>query len=784
MIGQRLRRFEDERLLTGRGSFTDDINLPGQVAAVFVRSPHAHADIASIDTGAARALPGVLGVWHGRDLTLAGGAAIPSGIPAGRMAEYPNRDGSLMAEPPSFVLAQDRVRHVGEAVAVVVAENAAAAEAAAEAVIVDYRPHPSVAAAAAAMAASAPLLWPDIPCNLCFDYGAGDAAATDAALAAADLVVSLEIVNNRIVVNFLEPRAAVARFDPAEGRFLLHVGCQSVHGLRTQLARALGVAPGQLRVVSTDVGGAFGARSVLYPEYVAVLWLARALGRPVKWTAHRSEEFCATTQGRDSVLRGELGLDRDRRFVGLRVTGVANLGARHAGNGPFSIIRNLERMLPAVYDIPALSLSLKGVFTNTVPVSSYRGVGRMEANYLIERLIDKAARRIGTDRVALRQRNLIPAAAMPHRTVAGSIYDSGDYAKNMAMAMAAADWQGFAARRAESERRGRLRGIGIVNYIEGAGGVAGEYASVVIDGDGSVAVGAGSVAQGQGHRTTFRQIVATELGVAADRIAVMASDTDLVRDGVGSNASRSMVRAGPALVDAARAAIAGGRATAARLLQVAADAVRFSDGRYRVAGTDRSVDLFEVARAAADDAGRRSVLTGESRNDSDALTYPNGCHICEVEIDPETGSVAVLAFVAVDDVGRAINPMIVRGQSQGGIVQGIGQALLERGAYDPVSGQLLTGSFLDYAMPRAAHIPSVRPIPNDTPSPANPLGVKGAGEGGATGAPAAVINAVLDALAPLGVDEIDMPATPDRIWSAIQSARRRRMLVASPGIVL
>ena len=760
MIGRSLHRFEDERLLTGRGRFTDDISLPGQATAVFVRSPHAHADIAAVDLSVARAMPGVLGAWDGQDLMRGGCGAIPSGIAPSRMAEYANRDGSLMAVPPTFVLAQDRVRHVGEAVAVVVAESAAEAEVAAEAVAVDYRPRPAVTD----VGLPAARLWDDVPDNRCFDYAAGDAAATERALAATAQVVSLEIVNNRIITNFLEPRAALGRYDAASNRFVLNVGCQSVHGIRRQLSRALGVGEGDVRVVSRDVGGAFGSRSVLYPEYVAVLWLARALGRPVKWTARREEEFCATSQGRDSVLRGELGLDAEQRFVGLRVSGTANLGARHAGNGPFSIIRNLERMLPGVYDVPAVSFALRGVFTNTVPVSSYRGVGRMEANYLIERLIDAAARQAGVDRIALRRRNLIPAAAMPHRTSAGSTYDSGDYAKNMEIALAAADWAGFPARRRDSERRGRLRGIALVNYIEGAGGVAGEYAAVAV-GDGTVSLAAGCVASGQGHETTLRQIAASELGVAAELISVAASDTALVRDGVGTNASRSMVRAGTALAEAARAAVAAGRDTAARLLQAPPDAVSFSAGRYVVADGGRSVDLFEVARAAGG-------LNGERRNDSEALTYPNGCHVCEVEIDPETGAIAIAAFIAVDDVGRAINPTIVRGQSQGGIAQGIGQALLEHGRYDPDSGQLLTGSFLDYAMPRAHHLPSLRPIHNDVPSPTNPLGVKGAGEGGATGAPAAVINAVLDALAPLGIEAIDMPATPDRIWAAIRAARK------------
>lgn len=770
MIGTSLKRFEDHRLLTGKGRFTDDIALPDQTFAVFVRSPHAHADIAAIDSSAARALPGVLGVWTADDLAKDGLNGIGGGIPAARKAEYPNRDGTLMGEPPIQILAKDRVRHVGEAVTLVVAECPEIAEAAAELVAVDYRPRAVVTATTMAADPAAPQLWPAIARNLSFDYAAGDSAATDRALASAARIVVHSFVNSRVVPGFIEPRAAVASHNQTEG-FLLQVGCQSVHGIRRQLAQTLRAPNDSVRIVSRDVGGAFGGRSVLYPEYVALLWAAHRLGRPVKWTARRSEEFSATTQGRDTVVRGELGLDRDGKFVGLRVNSIANLGARHAGNGPFSIIRNFEKLLSGVYDIPAVAMTMQGVFTNTTPVSSYRGVGRMEANFLIERLIDKAARETGIDRVDLRRRNLIPSSAMPHDTAMGATYDSGDYSRSMDLALAAADWGGFADRRKASAKQGKLRGISLTNYIEGAGGSAGEYADVAIATNGTITIGAGCVAQGQGHETTLRQVAADAFSVAVETIAVKTSDTGQIRRGFGSNASRSMVRAGTALTGAMNAALEIGKTTAARLLQSEPDAVDFFAGVYRVKGApQRTVGLFEVARARADEQAASS-WTAEFDDDTEAVTYPNGCHVCEVEIDPETGAVAIVSFIAVDDVGRAVNPMIVHGQSQGGIAQGVGQALMEHNAYDAESGQLLTGSFLDYAMPHAHHLPSLKPIQNDVPSPTNPLGVKGAGEGGATGAPSAVINAVLDALAATGVDDIEMPATPARIWTTIKNAR-------------
>ena len=768
MIGQSVRRVEDRRLLTGAGRFTGDLAAEGAAFAAFVRAPHAHGEILSMDKSGALALPGVIGVFDGFDLGAAN--SIDTGI-AGRGRLYPNRDGSAMADPPYHCLAQGRVRHVCEPVALVIAETHAGAQAAAEAVEVDYGPLPPVAGTANATDADAPQLWAEAPRNICYDWGAGDGAATQAALSAAAHLTTMEVVIPRVVPAFLEPRAALGSYDRQTGRFTLTIGCQSVHGIRDKLAQSLGVAEDKVRVISRDVGGAFGARSVLYPEYLAVLWAARQSGRPVQWTATRSEEFLTSTQGRDSILTGELGLDRDGNFLGLRVSGLSNMGARHTGSGPYSVMRNLARMLPGVYRIPACRLELKGVFTNTVPMSSYRGVGRMEAIYVIERLVDAAARELGLGRIALRRANLIPADDLPWETAMGSTYDSGDYAANMDIAMEAADWPGSEARRAAARKRGRLHGIGLCNYIEGAGGGAGEYAAVTLDAvtldaGGRVSIGAGCVAQGQGHETTLAQIAASRLGLDAERVDVIPSDTDLIAHGVGTNASRSMVRAGTALALACDEIIERGREAAAGLLQTDAASLSFRDGAYH-GNQGRAVGLFEVDRARAEAEG--APCFAEMHSKDDAVTYPNGCHVCEVEIDPETGIVEILRFTAVDDVGRAINPRIVHGQSQGGIAQGIGQAISERAVHAADTGQPLAGSFMDYAIPRAKSTPPLRPIANDCPSPTNPLGVKGAGEGGATGAPAAVMNAVLDALAPLGIDALDMPATPERIWRAINA---------------
>jgi carbon-monoxide dehydrogenase large subunit len=765
MIGNSVIRFEDERLLTGGGRYTTDHGAPGQAHAVFLRSPHAHADIAAIDSAAARALPGVLGVFANADLKADGVTFLPSGVGA-RAAEQPNRDGTMMADPSLSVLATGRVRHVGEPVAIVVAETAALARDAAEAVVVDYDVLPAVAETGGALDDGAPELWPEAPGNLIFDCGAGDEAAVEAAIGSAAHVVTLDIVNNRLAVGFMEPRAALGEYDPAEDAFALVVGCQSVHGIARSLAQVLNAEPGSVRVISPDVGGGFGGRSVLYPEYPALLWAARKLGRPVKWSGGRDEEFQVTTQARDSLLTGTLALDETGRMLALKIEGVASFGARHAGNGPFSTVRNMERMLSSAYDIPALWLGMRGVFANMTPVSSYRGVGRFECNYTIERLIDAAAAKTGLDRIELRRINAFDKDDLPRETAIGTLYDSGDYDGNMDAALRESDWQGFPARRAESEARGRLRGIALCNYIEGAGGATGEYGRVGVAPDGSVTIAAGCVDQGQGHETVLRQVVAEELGIDIGAIDVDETDTGLIADGVGTNASRSMVRAGKAVADAAQALVGQGRETAARLLQAEPRTVTYGDGHYAVEGTDRRVSLFEVARSEADG------LFAEIRHHDETVTFPTGTHVCEVEIDPDTGRVSIERFVAIDDVGRAVNPMIVHGQSHGGIAQGVGQALMEHVRFDPETGQLLTGSFMDYAMPRADDLPMLETVLRDCPSPFTPHGIKGAGEGGTTGAPAAVINAILDALRPLGVTHIDMPATPEAVWRAIRNASR------------
>jgi carbon-monoxide dehydrogenase large subunit len=763
-IGASIPRFEDHRLVTGTGCFTDDINENGQAHAAFFRSPHAHADIVAIDRGAAMAIPGVIAVYTAADLRAGGVKPFPTDVEV-RGLESPNRDGSLMADPDYFPLATGRVRHVGDPIAMVIAETLSIAEEAVEAVAVTYQPRDSVTDTAQAMAAGSPQLWEEAPDNICFDWIAGDEEATAAALMDAEHVVSIDVINNRIITSFMEPRAAIGKYDTDSGDFVIHAGCQGLYTLQRRLGISLSVAAAKIRVISQDVGGGFGSRNVIYPEYTCVLWAARDVARPVKWTARRDEEFRTTSQARDTLLRGTLGLSAEGDFLALRVDSTANLGAYHTGNGPFTQLRNLTRMLPGVYKTPALYLELKGVFTNTVPISSYRGVGRMEAITLMERLIDKAAQETGMDRVELRRRNVIPQNAMPHTTPTGAVYDSGDYAAGMTLAMEAAGWAAFEKRREEAATRNCLRGIGLCNYIEGAGGVPDEYAGLTIAGDGVVHLRAGSMSQGQGHETTLRQIVAGELGLSVDSIHVTASDTDLIPSGVGTNASRSMVRAGTALVEAALEIIEQGRETASQLLEAAPEDIEFDDGEYRVTGTDRAIDLATVA-------GHAGALNAENNHRGEATTYPNGCHICEVEIDRETGVLEIISFTVVDDVGRAINPMIVHGQSQGAIAQGVGQALMEIGAYDAKSGQLLSGSYMDYCLPRADDLPYMHPLQNDCPSPTNPLGVKGAGEGGTTGAPSAVMNAITDALAPISAPHVDMPATPQAIWRAIQAASR------------
>ncbi|PYN79650.1 MAG: carbon monoxide dehydrogenase [Candidatus Rokuibacteriota bacterium] len=772
-IGASVKRREDLRLLAGRGRYAEDCDAPGQAHAAFVRSPYAHADVIAIDVERASAITGVLGIFTGRDLIADGVGAIPTLI-AERGGGIRSRDGSPFAEPLWYPLATDRVRHVGEPVAIAVAATPAEARDAAEAVAVRYAERPVVVDAVAALVDGAPRLHAGIAGNRAYDWECGDSEATARALATAAHVTRLTLVDNRLVTCFMEPRAALAEWDAGAGRYTLHAGLQSVHQLATNLARVLGVAAGRVRCVTGDVGGGFGSKIQLYAEYVALAWAARRVGRPVKWVSSRSEGFVSDAQSRDHVLVGELGLAATGHVTALRVRSTSNLGAYVAPTIPISTLSNMERMVSGLYAIPAIHLRVEGAFTNTVPINVYRGVGRIECVYTVERLIDRAARETGRDPAALRRANMV--RAFPYRTATGAVYDSGDYVARLDEAIERADATGFAARRAEAARRGQLRGLGLGPYTEGTGGVPQEFAEVRVLPEGIVEVPVGSNSQGQGHETVFAQVVADRLGVPFEAVRIVAGDTDRVAKGVGTFASRSMVKAGGAAVEASDAVVAVGTTMAAHLLEAAATDIEYREGAFRVVGTDRAIGIFEVARAAA--AGKLPAALGTTlgaarMHENPAFAFANGCEVCELEVDPETGAVEIVALTMVDDSGRSVNPMIVHGQMHGAVAQGIGQALTERCVYDPASGQLLSGSFLDYAIPRADDLPAISVTSRDVPSPTNPLGVKGAGEGGTVGAPGAVIHAILDALAPLGVTHIDMPATPERVWQAIQSASWR-----------
>jgi carbon-monoxide dehydrogenase large subunit len=773
-IGASVKRREDLRLLTGQGRYADDWNAAGQVYAAFVRSPHAHADVIAIDAAPARAVAGVLGVFTGHDLIAGGVGAIPTLI-AERGGGIRSRDGSPFAEPTWYSLATDRVRHVGEPVAIVVADTPAAAHDGAEAVAVRYAARPAVVDAVAALTAGVPELHAGVAGNRVYDWECGDPEAAARAIATAAYVTRLTLVDNRLVTCFLEPRAALAEWNAGAGRLTLHAGLQSVHQLAANLARVLGVAAERVRCVSGDVGGGFGSKIQLYPEYVALAWAARRLGCPVKWVSSRSEGFVSDAQSRDHVLVGELALDATGQITALRVHSTSNLGAYVVPSIPISTLTNMERMISGLYAIPVIHLRVEGALTNTVPINVYRGVGRLECIYTVERLIERAARETGRDPAALRRANMV--RTFPYRTATGAVYDSGDYVARLDEAIELADVAGFPARRTEAARRGKLRGIGLGPYIEGTGGVPQEYAEVRVLPTGIVEVPIGSQSQGQGHETVFAQVVAERLGVPFETVRIVMGDTDKVAKGVGTFASRSMVRAGGAAVEASDAVVTAGKTMAAHLLEAAATDIEYRDGAFRVVGTDRSIGIFDVARAAA--AGKLppalgTTLGAATMHENPAFAFANGCEVCELEVDPETGAVEIVAWTMVDDSGRSVNPMIVHGQMHGAVAQGIGQALTERCVYDPASGQLLSGSFLDYAIPRADDLPAISVTSRDVPSPTNALGVKGAGEGGTVGAPGAVIHAILDALAPLGVAHIDMPATPERVWQAIRGARSAR----------
>jgi aerobic carbon-monoxide dehydrogenase large subunit len=765
-IGQPVRRYEDLRLITGRGRYTDDVTLPQTAQAFVLRAPVAHAQIKRIDVEPARRMPGVVLVATGEDLQAAGLGLIPCVVPLN------NRDGSSRADTPRPVLAVGKVRHVGEPVALVVAETLTAARDAAEAIEIEYAELPAVTEAKDALASGAPQLFDHIPGNLVFDWDndMGDAKATAAAFAKAARVVTLELVNNRVVANSMEPRNALAEYDPASDRSTLYTATQGPHFVRDPLAEAVLKMPKEkLRVITPNVGGGFGMKAFVYPEQALVVWASRKLKRPVKWQEDRSEGFVSDNQGRDHLTRAELALDAKGRFLGLRVSILANLGAYLSPFGSFVPTRSTD-LVSGLYAIGAIHVNVKGVCTNTVAVCAYRGAGRPEAAYLLERLVDAAARELGMTPDAIRRRNFVPPSAMPYTSATKLLLDSGEFEEVMDRCMEAAEWSSFAKRRKQTERDGKLRGIGMATYTERCGGGFPETASIEFKDD-RIELVMGNQEYGTGLLTAYKQVVSDQLGIDADRIDVIMGDTDRTPAGL-TGGSRALAVGGAALYEASRTIIAKGKALASHLLEVGAQDISYQDGVFAVPGTDLRLDMFDVAKAARDPAklpaGMEPGLDTTHHRVPPAQTFPNGCHIVEVEIDPNTGGVRIERYTIVDDFGRTINPMMLEGQVHGGIVQGIGQALLEHAVYDPDSGQLLAGSFMDYAMPRAGDIPHFAFSTHNVPTTSNPLGVKGAGEAGAVGAPPAVINAIVDALnRRAGVRHIDMPATPRRVWEAL-----------------
>ena len=770
-IGRPFRRKEDRRLLTGRGRFSDDVNLPGQAYAAMVRSPHAHARILNIDSAGALAVPGVLAVLTGEDLLEDGLGRIPH-RPAPTSPpdiELVNRDGSTRREVLPFPLPSDGARFVGEAVAMVIGETPDAAKDGLERLDIDYEPLPAVTEGIGACTADAPLLWEDLASNVCVDADVGDMAATERAFAGARHVVRMETRIPRVTGVPMEPRAAVAAFDPETGRYTLHAGGGGVVRPKRELAEILGVPEDRVRVVTADVGGNYGTRNAFYPEFALVAWAAKRLGHPVKWTADRGESFVSDYQGRDLAVDAELALDENGRFLARRGSNTSNIGAHTVSFVP--LIKGVE-IMTGLYEIGAAGFRARAAVTNTPPTNPYRSAGRPEVMFVLERLVDMAAGAHGFDRVALRRKNLVPESAMPFPNPLGMTYDSGDYESAMDAAIAGADWDGFAERSQESRARGRCRGIGIANYIETSTGAPRERAEITVRSEGRIDVVIGTLSSGQGHETSFAQLAAEWFGVSLDEVNLITGDTDIVSVGGGSHSGRSMRLAGITMGKASEEIVARGRRIAACLMEAAEEDIAFANSRFEVSGTDRSVGLFDVARAAESGEDLPEDLRGPLAGISDEIVrvaaFPYGCHVCEVEVDPETGTVDILRYTGIDDVGRAINPMILHGQAHGSIAQGLGEAMMEHSVYDPASGQALAASFMDYAMPRADDLPSFRTGISEVPTPDNPLGIRSGGEGGTTPSLAAYVNAVVDALGPFGVNHLEMPVTPESVWRAVR----------------
>ena len=763
-IGDSPRRREDARLITGAGSYLDDLRFEGLAHAVVLRSPHAHAWIHGIHAEAARRAPGVLAV-------LTAVEAERDGLgPLRPYAEANVQTGERFAFAPQPLLATTKVRFAGEPVALIVAETQAQAQDAAELVEVDYEPLAAVTTGEAARAAGAPLIADEVPGNVCLDWRTGDSAGVAAAFARAAHVVQLRLDNHRITINPMEPRGCVGRFDAASGRYTLHVSSQNIHINRNHVARALGVEPARVRFIAPDVGGGFGAKNFAYAEHALILWAARRVDRPVKWIASRSEVFLSDHAARDTAAEAALALDRDGRFLALEVSSLANLGAYMVGAGGGVQTYQYVHLQGTVYRLPAIALHIVAVLSNTAPIGVTRGPGFAETVNILERLIDAAALRFGFDRSELRRRNMVPADAMPMTNSFGFQVDSGSFPQTFDQALLRADLAGFAARRRASESTGRLRGLGFAYHIKGTGGPPDENVDVRFEGDGTISLITGTQHIGQGHETTFPQILAHRLGVPNERIRLCQGDTDLIVAGGGHGSSRATYMGGTAMWRASDQIIAKGTALAADALEAAEADIRFADGRFVVSGTDRAIGLMEVAALGRKKGQPLDTYHAWTR---EHLTFPNGAHVVEVEIDRETGRVTLARYSAVDDYGVLVNPMIATGQAHGAMAQGVGQALLEHAVYDPGSGQMVAGSFMDYALPRADDLPSFDLGFNGTPCTTNPLGVKGCGEAGAIAAFPAIANAILDALAPFGVEGFDGPATPARIWQALHQAEGR-----------
>jgi carbon-monoxide dehydrogenase large subunit len=770
IVGQPVPRKEDARLITGKGRFSDDFCLEGQTCAVMVRSPHPHARIARIDAGRAQGMPGVLGIYTGADCLAEGLGAIPHDpLPKTRHdMKLTGPGGTEIFIGPHLLLPADKARHVGEAVAMVVAETQSQALDAAEAVEIAYDELPFVTRSEDAMKPGAPPVWDEAPDNIAVDTLFGDVAATDRAFASADHAVAMDFHIGRVTGVPMEPRAALGTYDAGTGRYTLYAGSGGAVRQKREIASVLGIEADRLRVLSHDVGGNFGTRNRVFVEFALVLWASRKLGRPVKYTATRSEAFLSDYQGRDLITKVELALRQDGRFLAMRATNISNLGARCVSLSPLSKGAGL---IPGSYNIPAAALRAVAVYTNTMPTQAYRSSGRPEVTFAIERLIDIAAAQLGFDRIELRRRNVVRPDAMPYLNAVGMTYDSGRYEENMDIALRLADWDGFEARRREAAGRGKLLGRGLANYVESSIGAPREQARITVHADG-VHVIIGTQPSGQGHETSFAQVVSDLLWVPQEKVRIIYGDTDVVQAGGGSHSGRSMRHAATVFSIAAVDLIARAKQIAATVLRTTSDAVTFTEGRF-AAGTNRTFDFLELAQEAMQALPGGSALAVVADNEMHDPVFPNGCATCEIEIDPETGGLEITRYASVDDVGRCINPLIVHGQTHGAIAQGIGQALWEQCHVDPDSGQPLCGSLMDYGMPRSDRLPSFVTEIAEVLSPTNPLGIKAGGEGGTTAAPAVIISGIVDALRDYGVRDITMPATPQAIWKAIQAAQRK-----------